>query len=234
MHGIAYPPLIKGVLIKRHKRFLAEIALSTGKHITAHCPNSGSMLECSEAGRTVYVSRRDNPKRKLKYSWELIEMPASLVGIDTLTPNRLVKAATESGRIEELKEYSRVEPEIKAGDRSRLDFLLRTPRGDCCYIEVKNCTLVNNGIAQFPDAVTARGLKHLHELASLMRAGHRCIMFYLVQRMDAVRFMPADTIDSAYAAALRASYRNGLEILIYDVNINLQGVELRNRIPYTL
>lgn len=229
--GIGWPPLIPGTLIKRYKRFLADIKFEDGNIITAHCPNSGSMTACSQPGRPVYVSQHDNPRRKLKYTWELIDMPGSLVGVNTLVPNRLVKKSIQDGEVEALIGYDTVKPEIKVGQGTRLDLLLTRGENEKCYVEVKNCTLVTDGVACFPDAVTTRGQKHLAELQKLRKEGNRCVMFFLVQRMDAEVFKPADHIDPAYGQALRRARKSGVEILVYDVNINLERIVLRRRVP---
>jgi len=224
--GVALPPLIPGKLVKRYKRFLADVILEDGREVTAHCPNSGRMIACSQPGRKVYLSQHDNPKRKLKYTWELIDMPASLVGVNTQLPNRLVAHAIAKGQVSELTGYSDIQREVKVGDHSRLDLRLHSPGQGSCYIEVKNCTLVEDGVARFPDAVTARGRKHLEELSRLTASGHRAVMFFLIQRMDAQLFQPADDIDPAYGKALREVYAQGVEIVAYDVTIDLASIAL--------
>lgn len=232
--ALPWPALIPGVLIKRYKRFLADVRLDSGRIVTAHCPNSGSMRGCSEPGRKVYLSYHDNPKRKLKYTWELIEMPASLVGINTLTPNRLVKKSVAAGAVAALCGYDNIYPEVKTTEGSRLDLLLTGRDKPNCYVEIKNCTLVEDGSAFFPDAVTARGRKHLKELQRLAGLGHLCVMFYLIQRMDAKSFQPATQIDPAYARELKCAVQNGIEILVYDVRIDLQGIALNNPIAFLI
>jgi sugar fermentation stimulation protein A len=232
--GIEWPVFISGTLIKRYKRFLADVQLSDGNVVTAHCPNSGTMKACSESGRPVYLSYHDNPKRKLKYTWELIDMPDSLVGVNTLIPNRLVKKSIQSGLVDELASYDQVLSEVKVSKRSRLDLLLRKENGEGCFVEVKNCTLVKDKTAYFPDAVTDRGRKHLQELQHLVSEGNRCAMFYLIQRMDAEQFSPADHIDPAYGKALRKAHDHGVEILVYDVKIDLKRIRLNRRIPCQL
>jgi sugar fermentation stimulation protein A len=231
---LEWPKLIRGILLKRYKRFLADVRLDNGKIVTAHCPNTGSMEGCSESGQPVYLSLHDNPKRKLKYTWELIEMPTSLVGVNTLVPNRLVFQSAEAGLISELAEYETVEREVKIGNNSRLDLRLSNGQKDRCYVEIKNCTMVDNGVARFPDAVTTRGLKHLNELESLVKSGSRCVMFYFIQRMDARVFKPADQIDPDYGKGLRRVVNQGVEILIYDVFIDLAGIKLNRKIPFIL
>lgn len=228
------PPLVSGVLIRRYKRFLADVQLDDGRTVTAHCPNSGKMTACCEPGRRVYLSRHDSPKRKLKFTWELIQMEDSLVGVNTLTPNRLTAMSVESGAAPELSGYQKVKREVKVGENSRIDLLLTGGRSRDCFVEVKNCTLVEAGIARFPDAVTTRGQKHLEELERLSAAGKRCVMFYLIQRMDAEVFKPADDIDPVYGEKLRRAFRNGVEILVYDVRLDLESIRLRRPIPFLL
>lgn len=231
---IPWPELIPGTLIRRYKRFLADVQLNSGETVTAHCPNSGSMKTCSQPGQPVYLSVHDNPKRKLKYTWELIHMPGSLVGVNTQVPNRLTAHAIASGDVAELCGYATIRREVRVGSHSRLDILLESPGRRPCYVEVKNCTLVTDGKATFPDAVTVRGQKHLVELQGLVTAGFRCAMFFLVQRMDAESFGPADHIDPEYGKKLRQASQNGVEILAYDVSINLTGIRLNDRVPYDL
>jgi sugar fermentation stimulation protein A len=235
--ALSWPPLIRGVLLKRYKRFLADVRLANGDTVTAHCANSGRMTSCCEAGRTVYLSTHDNPRRKLKYTWELIEMPnaltggLSLVGVNTGMPNRLVAAALAARAVPELAAYGKVATEVKVAGGSRLDLRLDGAGLPACFVEVKNCTLVRDGLAQFPDAVTARGHKHLVELQHLVADGARGCMFYFVQRMDAERFEPAREIDPAYAAELARAVANGVEVLVYDVTIDQKRIALRHRLP---
>jgi len=224
--------LHKGVLIKRYKRFLADVQLASGGIVTAHCANSGRMTECCEPGLDVYLSLHDRPERKLKYTWELIQMPTSLVGVNTMVPNRLVHESIKSGKVKELLGYDCITPEVMAGEKTRLDFMLTGKKCKKCFVEVKNCTLVKDGVACFPDAVTARGLKHLIELQNLLSQGCRCAMFYLIQRMDADVFRPADHIDPGYGNELRKAAKNGLEIIVYDVLIDLEKITLNRIIPF--
>lgn len=207
--------------------------MRTGELVTAHCPNSGSMKESCEPGRPVYLSHHDSPKRKLKYTWELIEMPTSLVGINTLVPNRLVFKSLEDGMVEALDGYDQIFREVRTANHSRIDLLL-TKGKDKCFVEIKNCTLVKDGIALFPDAVTSRGLKHLLELQRLASEGCRCVMFFLIQRSDAKIFRPADQIDPAYGRELRHAVKNGIEILVFDVHIDFKTIRLNAKIPYEL
>ncbi|MBA3028883.1 MAG: DNA/RNA nuclease SfsA [Desulfobacteraceae bacterium] len=229
--GIYWPELIPGTLIRRYKRFLADVKLENGDLVTAHCPNSGSMASCSEPGRKVYLSRHDLPERKLKFTWELIQMPDSLVGVNTLVPNRLVYGAVANGEVEELKGYETLKREVKVGEHSRLDLMLQGEKGTC-YVEIKNCSMIENHVAMFPDAVTTRGLKHLVEMQKLLKTGARCVMFYLIQRMDAVSFQPAMHIDPGYGKELMKARDNGLEILVYDVVVDLKHIRLNRRVSY--
>ena len=233
--GLVWPELIPGRLIKRYKRFLADVELADGAVVTAHCPNSGRMTTCSEPGRPVYLSWHDNPRRKLKYTWEIIQMPDSLVGVNTLVPNRLVKASIENGMVAELVDYEKIRPEVQTSKGSRLDLLLTDSHGAKCFVEIKNCTLVDEGVAFFPDAVTQRGRKHLEELKRLTAEGNRCVMFFCIQRMDAEYFRPADHIDAAYGEALRGACLKGdVEILVYDVWMDLERIVLNRKIPFQL
>ncbi len=234
--GLPWPEtLLSGRLHRRYQRFLAEIVLDTGEMVTAHCANSGSMKACSEPGRPVYLSPQNSPRRKLKYTWEMIDMPDSLVGVNTNIPNRLVTKAVADAAIAELAGYERIRPEVTVGEnRSRLDLMLEKTDGKRCYVEIKNCTLVENRIASFPDAVTVRGRKHLRELQELVDQGHRGVIFFLIQRMDAECFRPADSIDPEYGRKLRQAVTSGVEILAYDVNLDLQAITIHRRLPCNL
>ncbi len=231
--AVSWPPLVSGTLIRRYHRFLADVAIDDGKTVTAHCPNSGSMKGCSAPGRPVYLSIHDALKRKLKYTWELIRMPDSLVGVNTLLPNRLVYRAVKSGALDAFKGYDRIIPEVRVS-ASRIDLLLESKSGQKCFVEVKNCTWVQNGVAAFPDAVTQRGRKHLNTLRDLVQKGHRGVCFFLIQRMDASSFTPADWIDPAYGETLRTVHDAGVEILAYDVTLNLRRIALNAPLPCRL
>jgi sugar fermentation stimulation protein A len=231
---IPWPKLVQGVLIKRYKRFLADIRFQEDEVITAHCPNSGSMRGCSEPGRTVYLSRSDAPKRRYAYTWEMIQMPKSLVCVNTLVANRVVRKAAIDGSIPALSGYRFVRSEVKCFENSRLDLLLENSTGGLCFVEIKSCTQVENEIAYFPDAVTTRGRKHLVDLQRQAGLGNRAVIFFLVQRADARLFKPADHIDPAYGNELRAAFQNRVEILSYDVDITLQGIRINNVIPWEL
>ncbi len=230
---LKWPPLVEGTLVRRYKRFMADVKLRNHHLVTAHCPNSGSMKACSEPGKTVYLSRQNKPSRRLKYTWEIIDMGTSLVGVNTMVPNRLTEAAVLAGEIPGLRGYETVRREVKYDGNSRIDLLLIRD-GARCFVEVKNCTLVSEGLACFPDAVTSRGLKHLIALQNQVEKGHRSVMVYLIQRMDAVRFAPADHIDPAYGKELRKAVKRGVEVLVYDVSIDLEGIRLNRPVPFDI
>jgi sugar fermentation stimulation protein A len=229
-----WPKLVRGILIKRYKRFMVDVKLQNGHVVTAHCPNTGSMSACCEPGRPVYLSRHNNPARRLHYTFELIEMPTSLVGVNTAVPNRLVREAICDGAIQSLSGYDSVRPEVRYGVNSRIDLLLESQKRGRCFVEIKNCTLVEQGIAYFPDAVTARGLKHLWELQQQVQEGNRCVMFYLIQRTDAHLFKPADLVDPEYGKALRTAVQHGVEIMAWDVKISLEEIVIRKQVPCDL
>ncbi len=232
--GFELPPLMSATLVKRYKRFLADVTLETGETITVHCPNSGSMRGCAFPGSTVWLSMSDNPKRKYKYTWELVQLPDTMIGINTMVPNKLVKQAIENDQIRELSGYDTVRSEVKTSEHTRLDLMLEKNNGSKCYVEIKNCTLVEDGVAMFPDAVTTRGQKHLDELESLVAGGHRGVIFYLIQRMDAKVFKPAAMIDRVYAEKLKKAYENGVEIVTRDTRIDTQMIHLESVVPVEL
>ncbi|MBN2365117.1 MAG: DNA/RNA nuclease SfsA [Calditrichaeota bacterium] len=226
-------PLIPGTLVRRYKRFLADINLHSGEAVTAHCPNSGSMRGCYFPGNPVMVTFHDFPSRKLKYTWELIRVDNLWIGINTQHPNLLVKEAIIRGRIGELNGYQQIRREVKISNESRIDLVLESD-SQKCFIEVKNVTLVENGIAFFPDAVTLRGQKHLKELVKLKKSGYRAIIFFVIQRTDSTCFRPADHIDPDYGKLLRLSVENGVEILCYDAEISTRGIWISKSIPVCL
>jgi sugar fermentation stimulation protein A len=224
-------PLVKGTLIKRYKRFLSDIELEDGSIVTAHCANSGSMMGLKEPGYAVCLSPSDNPKRKLKYTWELVNPGGSWVGINTALPNRIVSDAISDGLIEPLAGYSGLKNEVKYGENSRIDIFLTDENRPDCYVEVKSVTLSREaGIAEFPDAVTSRGTKHLNELANMVESGYRAAMFYLVQRSDCQSFQLASDIDPTYRAAFLDAKSRGVEVYCYDCTINPDGIEVRSAI----
>lgn len=226
-------PLTRGTLVKRYKRFLADVILEDGTEITAHCANPGGMIGLNMPGLPVWLSKSDDPKRKLAYSLELVELPTGLVGINTAHPNRIVAAALKAGLIGELAEYTTIRPEVRYGEKSRIDFLLTGEGLPDCYLEIKNVHLVREaGLAEFPDAVTARGARHLNELAAMKDKGFRAVMLYLVQRTDCTAFCLAADLDPAYAAAFDAATARGVEALCYATDISLEGITLSAPLPF--
>ncbi len=215
-------PLLHGRLIKRYKRFLADVELENGAQITAHCANPGSMTGLKDPGFGVWLSQNNNPKRKLKYSWELVDVGGSLVGINTNFANRIVEEALAKEAISELTGYDAVRREVPYGENSRIDFLLQNQSViTSCYVEVKSVTLSRQaGVAEFPDAVTTRGAKHLRELGRMAQQGHRAVMLYLVQRTDCTRFRLAGDIDPAYKSAFYEARAQGVETLCYTCHIS--------------
>ncbi|SIS74770.1 DNA/RNA nuclease SfsA [Insolitispirillum peregrinum] len=234
-------PLLKGTLIKRYKRFLADVTLDDGSVVTAHTANSGSMLGCCTPGSEVWLSPANNPERKLKFTWELVRVGDELVGINTSHPNALAAEAILSGAIPELAGYATLKREVKYGKNSRIDVFLTAPDRPDCYVEVKNTTLFrpdgdNQQVALFPDAVTERGTKHLGELSEMVRAGKRAVMLYMVQRSAAglSRFAVAEDIDPTYAAALRDALAVGVEALCYTCSVTPERLEVATPLPIRL
>lgn len=217
-------PLTQGVLLGRYKRFFADVKLNGGQVVTAHCANSGSMMGVKAPGSKVWLSPNQNPKAKLDWRWELIEVGGALVGINTMHPNRIVAEALEQNRIPELSGYAAVRREVRYGGNSRIDLLLEDP--GLCYVEVKNVTLKRHTYAQFPDAVTVRGTKHLNELIQMVKEGHRAVMLYLAQRVDCGAFSVADDIDPEYAKTLEKAIAAGVEVLSYQCALSPREIRL--------
>ncbi|CAA7614274.1 Sugar fermentation stimulation protein homolog [Magnetospirillum sp. LM-5] len=228
-------PLVPATLIKRYKRFLADVRFDDGAEITAHLANSGSMLGTSEPGSRVWLSRSDSPTRKLAWSWELVEIDGHLVGVNTAHPNRIAADAISAGSIPELTGYDRVRREVRYGSRnSRIDLLLEADGRPPCWVEVKNVHLKRGDWAEFPDAVTQRGAKHLEELADQVRLGDRAVMLYLVQREDCSGFRPAADIDPTYAAGLKKAVGDGVETICYTCRMGLDGIDIGSPLPLHL
>lgn len=232
-------PLLRGTLRKRYKRFLADITLDDGQEITAHCANPGSMMGVAPEGAPVWVSEHHGKGRKLPYSWELVEVDDTLVAINTGNPNKIAYEAIEKGAIPELSGYAEMRREVKYGEASRIDILLNSGKGkragQPCYVEIKNVHLMRQpSLAEFPDSVTARGAKHLHELAEMVKTGARAVMLFIVQRGDCQRFAPAADLDPKYAAALREAVSQGVETLCYDCDITTNEVVLRKALEITM
>jgi sugar fermentation stimulation protein A len=227
---VLLPKLIPAVLIRRYKRFLADVALADGTQTTVHCPNSGSMAGCAAPGSRVLLSRSTNPARKYCYTWELVEADGNWVGINTGLPNRLAREAIEAGVISELLGYDQIRQEVAYGTNSRIDLLLTGEKG-LCYLEIKNVTLVEGAKALFPDAVTTRGQKHLRELMQVVAAGHRGVTLFMVQRQDAVSLSPADAIDPVYGQLLRRAAESGVELLAYQALVSPAEIRVTHSIP---
>lgn len=225
--------LIPGILIRRYKRFLADIKLDNGNLVTAHCPNTGSMKTCKEPGWKVLLSKSDNPKRKLKYTWEMVHNGVCWIGINTHLANKLAVEAIRNGMVEKLQGYDELKTEVKYGNNSRIDILL-TSAEKKCYVEVKNVTLVEDGYYKFPDAVTTRGQKHLRELQEMVRQGHRAVMLFTIQRTDAQLFKQATKIDPEYGALLKKAHAAGVEILPYQAYLSEQEIFLERKISFEL
>jgi len=219
-------PLVPARLIRRYKRFLADCRLEDGREVTAHCANPGSMMRLAEPGQKIWLEPNDDPKKKLKFGWRLVDHEnGHFTGVDTSVPNKALRAALQAGEIPELAAYQTVRAEVKYGEGSRIDFLLTQPGLPDAYVEVKSVTLSRqSGLAEFPDSVTARGTKHLGDLAAMATQGHRAIMLYLVQRTDCDRFALASDIDRAYSAAFGAAEAQGVERLVYGTRISPEGV----------
>lgn len=231
-------PLTPATLVKRYKRFLADCTLPSGEIITAHCANPGAMLDITTPGLGVYLSRSDNPKRKLAYSLEMVVLEETgsprHIGVNTGHPNRLVEEAISGGLVPELSGYSRLRREVRYGRNSRIDILLDTDGENTppCYVEVKNVHLIREpGLAEFPDSVTARGAKHLGELSDVVAQGARAVMVYLVQRNDCDRFTVAGDIDPTYQAAFAAARTAGVEALCLTCRVSPEEITVDGAIP---
>ncbi|MFN3523136.1 MAG: DNA/RNA nuclease SfsA [Phenylobacterium sp.] len=245
-------PLVRGRLVRRYKRFLADVVLDDGTELTAHCPNPGAMLGLNAPGLGVWLSKSPDPKRKLAYTLELVEADGGLVGVNTMHPNRLVAEALAADAIPELSGYAHVRREVKYGEASRVDFLLQGEDRPACWLEinnvqpfynarlkpdhkvwleVKNCHLMRTpGLAEFPDCVAARSTKHLGELEQMVREGDRAVVLFVVQRTDCSRFKAAADCDPTFAAALERVTANGVELYVYGCEISAGGIKLSNRI----
>ena len=226
-----------GTLIKRYKRFLADICLERGENITAHCPNPGRMTGLSNPGSRVWVSCSPNPNRKLPFTLELIEADGGLVGVNTHHPNKIVREAIEAHQIAQLEGYDSLRTEVKYAERSRIDILLEDEKIGRCWVEVKNVHLrrdsrESNGTAEFPDSVTVRGSKHIEDLVDQIKIGDKSVLIFLIQRMDCKDFKIASDIDPVYYETLLRGMENGLEVLCFDTNITLSSISLRNSITF--
>ena len=229
--AIRFPkPTVQAVFKRRYQRFLADMQLSDGSLITAHTPNTGSMKGCLVPDSPAILWDSMNPKRKYRYSWKAIKIGRTWVGIDTGLPNELAAEAIRQGVIPDWREFTQVEREVPVGTNSRLDLLCRSPN-ERLYVEVKNVTLVEKGVARFPDAPTTRGTKHLRELIRIKASGNRAAMLYVVQRSDAQSFEPADDIDPEYAQTLLSACQAGVEVVVLSVHITSKGATIRGTLP---
>jgi len=226
-------PLIPARLIRRYKRFLADVTLPEGREVVVHCPNPGSMMGLADTGMKIWLEPNDDPKKKLKYGWRLVDHEnGHFTGIDTSVPNKALKAALTDHAVEGLPPYDLVRPEVKYAENSRIDFLL-SGQGADTYVEVKSVTLMREtGLAEFPDCVTARGAKHLGALSQMVAQGHRAVMLYLVQRTDCAALSLSADIDPAYAQAFDQAREAGVEVLVFDCAIDPGGVTIRRAIPF--
>ena len=225
--------LISGLFIKRYKRFFVDIKIDN-KTFTAHCPNTGSMNGLLKSGNRVWVSKSDNPNRKLKYTLEIIEDKSSKVGVNTHSANKIVLHALKNDLIKEFKGIDEIKAEKKFGSNTRFDFLI-SKKGKEAFVEVKNVTLSRNkGLAEFPDAITSRGLKHINELINASKKNYSVFILYLIQRSDCNSFSIANDIDPDYADAFRKAVKNKLNILCYDCKFSSKGIKLNNKIKLIL
>jgi sugar fermentation stimulation protein A len=223
--------LLRGRLIKRYKRFMADVILDSGETITAHCANTGAMLGVQEADSEVWLSPARNPDRKLKFTWELIRIGGGLVGINTAHPNKIVAEAIEGGKIPELTGYDTLRREVKYGKNSRVDILLSQDGKPDCYVEIKNVHLMRvAGVAEFPDSVSSRAAKHQGELADMVKQGARAVIFYLCQREDCDNFRLAADIDPDYAAAAKAARETGVEAMCYACTLTPEAIAVSRRL----
>ncbi len=222
---------MQGVLLKRYKRFFVDIKFKN-KIITAHCPNSGSMMGLLGENNKVWFSKSNNPKRKLKYTLEIIEVNKNKVGINTHSTNKIILESLNSKKINELKKFNHIKPEVKFGNNTRFDFLLKN-NNEKCFLEVKNVTLSRKEkVAEFPDAVTSRGTKHLMELIEAKKKGYVTYILYLIQREDCDSFRIADDIDKEYKIAFVKALKNGINVICYDCKINNEEIIINNKINY--
>jgi sugar fermentation stimulation protein A len=226
-------PLARGVLVQRYKRFFADVKLDDGTEITAHCPNPGAMLGLNTPGLPAWVSRSDDPKRKLAHTLELVEADGGIVGVNTMHPNRIVAEALAADAIPELTGYTSHRREVRYGEASRVDFLLEAPDRTPCWLEVKNCHLRRKGtLAEFPDCVAARSLKHLRELSAMVAASQRAVMLFVIQRTDCDAFAACADLDPAYARGLEGAAEAGVEVLAYQCAISAERIVLSHRAPW--
>lgn len=228
------PPLLGGTLLKRYKRFLADVRLDNGDVITAHCANTGAMSGCAEPGYRVWLSYHDDARRKLAYSWQLAQdFNGNWIGINTHNANKLVAEAWQQGRIPELAGYQKMQQEVRYGEeKSRIDLLLSAEQQPDCYVEVKSVTLLQEGMGYFPDAVTERGRKHLRELMKLPQQGRRAVLLFCVQHSAITQMKVAEHIDADYALLLKQGMAQGLEVICYGCHLSSEKIELNQALEF--
>ena len=225
--------LISGVLVKRYKRFFVDVKINN-KTVIAHCPNTGSMLGLLKSGNKVWLTKSNNPNRKLKYTIQIIEIDGAKVGVNTHLTNKIVLEGLKNNHIKELSKDLVIKPEVKFGESSRFDFLV-TKKNYKAFIEVKNVTLSRKqGVAEFPDAITSRGAKHINELIKASKKGYDIYMAYIVQREDCKKFLIAADIDREYFKLLSKAIKKKLNILCYDCKFSLKGIKLNNKLKYII
>jgi sugar fermentation stimulation protein A len=228
-----FPPLIEGRLLRRYKRFLADVEFADGNIHTVHCPNPGSMMGLKEPGSKVWISDSANPKRKLRYTLELLEADGTLVAINTMNPNKIAREAIEGGLVSGLKNFSALQSEVRYGENSRVDFLATTSPDRKCWIEVKNCHLVRgNNLYEFPDSVTSRGAKHLRDLSAKIQEGDDAILLFIIQRADGDRLSLAADLDPAYAREHIKATAMGVKTVCLRCDVSLEGVTPRDEVPF--
>ena len=226
-------PLVRGTLVQRYKRFFADCVLDDGREVTAHCPNPGAMLGLNAPGLPVWLSRSDDPKRKLAHTLELVEVDGAPVGINTMHPNRLVAEALAAGAIPELAGYESVRREVRYSHNSRVDFLLQGEGRANCWLEVKNCHLRRAGtLAEFPDCVAARSTKHLQDLVDQVAAGDRAVALFVVQRTDCDAFAACRDLDPKFADGLEQAADAGVEVLVYGCAMSPEAITLDRPIAW--
>lgn len=226
-------PLFPATLIKRYKRFLCDVRLESGETITAHCPNPGSMRSCLIPGGRIYLSKSHRPSRKLAYTWELAEVYGTWVGVNPLRANDIVEEALREEKIPEASGYVGIRREVRIGEKSRIDFLLEDREGGQLYLEVKCVTYVENGVALFPDAPTARGRRHLRDLIQIVGNGQRAAILFLIHRRDTQSFQAAREIDPMYADLLKQAEEQGVGVWVYDCIVERNGIWLREQVRLT-
>jgi len=229
--------LVPAVLLKRYKRFLADVRFNNGEEITVHCANTGAMTGCAITGSKIWLSKSDNLKRKYQYSWELVELKdaSGYICVNTARANKVVHSGLLAGKLPQFSQYREIKPEVKYGDSSRIDFLLTQAGLKDVYLEVKSVTLhVEGELGAFPDAVTLRGQKHLLELLAMKRSGHRAVLLFCVLHSAIKKVTVADNVDEKYGQLLREVIDQGVEVYCYSVDMSVEGLTVSDEIPLVL